>query len=272
MQHYRLEYGKQNTHPKETEPMPDTPFSADILDTIVQKNDIQPDATLWHLDMRELPPLSPEDIVGILHESSVIRYSELSRKQRRFQFVTGRLLTKYALSKTLGRPIHDFALVERRNNTPQPKAIPPIAEPIYYSLAYRYDTAACVISRSQLIGLDIEVTDATREISAPADKAFNAHENAWLSAKGKDQWLKGYYELWSRKESCYKLLSSKHGGIHDDLFWQVDCLDDPRFKWTTLSKDNGLIITICQADPELTFRLTQSPTYNLDNAFDIFKR
>ncbi len=252
--------------------MPDTPFSADILDTIVQKTDIQPDATLWHLDMRELPPLSPEDIVGILHESSVIRYSELSRRQRRFQFVTGRLLTKYALSKTLGRPIHDFALVERRNNTPQPKAIPPIAEPIYYSLAYRYDTAACVISRSQLIGLDIEVTDATREISTPADKAFNAHENAWLSAKGKDQWLKGYYELWSRKESCYKLLSSKHGGIHDDLFWQVDCLDDPRFKWTTLSKDNGLIITICQADPELTFRLTQSPTYNLDNAFDIFKR
>ncbi len=252
--------------------MPDTPFSADVLDTIVQKTNILPDATLWLLDMRELPPLSPEDIVGILHESSVIRYSELSRRQRRLQFVVGRLLTKYALAKTFERPVHDFALVERRSNTPQPKAIPPIASPIYYSLAYRYDTAACAISRTHLIGLDIEVADATREIATPAEKAFNANENAWLSAKGKDGWLQGYYELWSRKESCYKLLSSRHGGMHDDLFWQVDCLNDSRFDWQTRHQDNGLIITICQAAPTLAFNLTQSSTYSLDNAFDIFKR
>lgn len=253
-------------------PMPDTPFSPEMLDSLVQKQDILPDCPLWLLDIRKLPVLMPEDIVGILHESSVIRYSELSRKQRRIQFVVGRLLAKYAVSRLLDRPIHELALIERRSNVPQLRAMPPLTEPLYYSLAYRYDHAVCAISRSRLTGLDIEVVDKEREIATPAETAFNAHENAWLSALPAEEWHRGYYELWTRKEACYKLLSSKHGGIHDDLFWQTDCLTDNRFEWKTLRQPEDLLITVCQADPTVEFTLTQAPSYNPDNAFDIFKR
>ncbi len=252
--------------------MSDSSFSPEILNTIVQKQDILPDCSLWLLDMQKLPMLMPEDIVNILHESSVIRYSELSRKQRRTQFVVGRLLTKYAFSRLLAQPIHELALIERRSNTPQLRTMSPLTDPPYYSLAYRYDYAACAISRSRLTGLDIEVVDTEREIAIPAEAAFNAHENQWLFSQPADEWHRSYYELWTRKEACYKLLSSKHGGIHDDLFWQTNCLSDSRFTWKTLQKDDGLLITVCQADPAVESTLTQAPSYNLDNAFDIFKR
>lgn len=252
--------------------MPDTPFSPAVLDTIVQKQDLLPDCSLWLLDIRKLPVLMPEDIVGILHESSVIRYSELSRKQRRIQFVVGRLLAKYAVSKLLERPIDELALIERRSNTPQLRAMPPLTGPLHYSLAYRYDYAVCAISRSRLIGLDIEIVDTGREIATPAETAFNRHENQWLSSQPANEWHRGYYELWTRKEACYKLLSSKYAGIHDDRFWQTDCLTDSRFQWQTLRPGTDLLITVCQADPAVEFTLTQAPSYNLDNAFDIFKR
>ena len=252
--------------------MADTPFSPAVLNTIVQKQDLLPDCTLWLLDIQKLPALMPEDIVSILHESSVIRYSELSRKQRRLQFVVGRLLTKYAVSKLLERPIDGLALIERRSNTPQLRSMPPLAEPLYYSLAYRYDYAVCAISRSHLIGVDIEVVDSGREIATPADAAFTPHENQWLSSQPANEWYRGYYELWTRKEACYKLLSSKYGGIHDDRFWQTDCLTDNRFEWQTLHPKTDLLITVCQADPAVEFPLTQTSSYNLDNAFDIFRR
>ena len=105
--------------------MSDTPFNPEILNTLVKRQDIGGDCTLWLLDMTQMPVLMPEDIVEILHESAVIRYSELSRKQRRTQFVIGRLLTRYAVSTLLNRPMHDFALIERRSNTPQLRALPP---------------------------------------------------------------------------------------------------------------------------------------------------
>lgn len=252
--------------------MSDTSFSPETLEPLVQKQDILPDCSLWLLDIRKLPVLMPEDIVCILHESSVIRYSELSRKQRRIQFVVGRLLTKYAVSQLMNRPIDEFALIERRSNAPQLRAIPPLTDPLYYSLAYRYDYAVCAISHSHLTGLDIEVVDTEREIATPPETAFNTHENAWLSSLPPNEWHRGYYELWTRKEACYKLLSSKHGGIHDDLFWQTDCLSDSRFVWKTLQQPEDLLITVCQADPAVGFTLTQSPSYNLDNALDIFRR
>ena len=252
--------------------MSDTPFNPEILNTLVKRQDIGGDCTLWLLDMTQMPVLMPEDIVEILHESAVIRYSELSRKQRRTQFVIGRLLTRYAVSTLLNRPMHDFALIERRSNTPQLRALPPLAEPLYYSLAYRYDYAACVTSRSHRVGLDIEIADKDREIATPAETSFNDNENRWLSAKPAENWHEGYYELWTRKEACFKLLSNKHGGIQDDRFWQTDCLNDTRFSWTTRKAEDGLIITICQSDPDVAFELTQTSSYNLDNAFDIFKR
>ncbi len=148
--------------------MSDTPFTPKILNTLVKRQDIGEDCTLWLLDMTQMPVLMPEDIVEILHESAVIRYSELSRKQRRVQFVIGRLLTRYAVSTLLNRPMHNFALIERRSNTPQLRALPPLTEPLYYSLAYRYDYAACVTSRSHRVGLDIEIADKDREIATPA--------------------------------------------------------------------------------------------------------
>lgn len=252
--------------------MSETPFNPAILSTLVKPQNIGEDCTLWLLDMTQMPVLMPEDIVEILHESSVIRYSELSRKQRRTQFVVGRLLTKYAVSTLLNRPMHDFALIERRSNTPQLRAMPPLTEPLYYSLAYRYDYAACAISRSHLVGLDIEIADKEREIATPAENAFNENENSWLAQKPAENWHEGYYELWTRKEACLKLLSNKHGGIQDDRFWQVDSLNDNRFTWTTQKQQDGLIITICQSQPDIAFELTQTQTYNLDNAFDIFKR
>ncbi len=252
--------------------MPDTPFLPEILDTIVQRQDILPDCTLWQLDIQKLPVLMPEDIVSILHESSVIRYSELSRKQRRTQFVVGRLLTKYAISRLLGKSITELTLIERRSNIPQLRTISPLTKPIYYSLAYRYDHAVCATSRLHLTGLDVEVVDPKREIATPAETAFNAHENAWLSALPAKEWYRGYYELWTRKEACYKLLSCKHGGIHNDSFWRVDCLSDNHFEWKTLQQKEGLLITVCQADPALEISLTQTSHYNLDKASDIFKR
>ena len=33
-----------------------------------------------------------------------------------------------------------------------------------------------------------------------------------------------------------------------------------------------LLVTVCQADPTVEFTLTQTPSYNPDNAFDIFRR
>ena len=249
-----------------------THFSPDFLNQLVQQINVFTDCSVWLLDIRKMPILTPEDIIEILHNSSVLRYNELSRNQRRKQFVIGRLLMKYAVSKLLNRPIQEFAMIEQRGNAPCLRAIPPIKKPLYYSLAYRYDYAACAISHSHLIGLDIEIADASREISIPTKIAFNQNENNWLESKPAKESCQNYYELWTRKEACYKLLSARFNGIHNDLFWQIDCLTDKRFQWKTLYPGNDLLVTVCQSDPSLKFTLPKSSSYDIENASNIFNK
>jgi 4'-phosphopantetheinyl transferase len=138
-----------------------------------------------------------------LDDSERERLARFVRRERRRQFIAGRMLARRTLGAVLGVAPETVRLVER------PGAAPALAVPdagaAGFSISHSGAWIACAASAMGRVGLDVEMVDPARDIDALAAQAFDASQQAWLAARPAASRLADFYRAWSTLEARFKL-------------------------------------------------------------------
>lgn len=143
-----------------------------------------------------------------LSAGELARCQRFVRAQRLRQFVVGRVLLRKALGRLLNVSPRAVVLEERVGQAPL--LVSPVAGGVTpgFSIAHSGRWVACAVSARTALGLDIELRDAGRDLSALAAQAFDAREMARFEATRdvpNDQRVDAFYRMWSEKEARFKL-------------------------------------------------------------------
>jgi 4'-phosphopantetheinyl transferase len=167
-----------------------------------------PSVTLWLLD----GSLVHEDDIGFfakqLGASEARRYGAFRRRERKRQFLLGRMLLRFAVSSLLSLPPDTLGVVERDSNAPQLVLPDSKSAQPSFSLSHSGDWVACAVSLDVILGVDIEFNDPTRNIFDVSHMAFHANEYLWLLQQSEAARLSAFYQLWCTGEALYKLMSA----------------------------------------------------------------
>jgi 4'-phosphopantetheinyl transferase len=173
-------------------------------------------AALWLADADAVSDEALQRYRGWLAPGELEREARFTRRQRRCQFIVGRVLLRMALGRLLGVASQAVHLDEQAGRAP--KLVAPLLRhggPVPgFSIAHSGRWVACAVSADAALGLDIELLDSTRDLSALAEQAFDAQEMArWSQMDGLDKAgrMEGFYRLWSEKEARFKLGRSDAG-------------------------------------------------------------
>jgi 4'-phosphopantetheinyl transferase len=204
-----------------------------------QKNNVKSSATVWLVDGRTVDEHDLFRYFFWLNAEEVERYHGFVRRQRQRQFLIGRILLRRALANLLGIAAEHISLSEQKNNAPRlncPEPIPGV------SLSHSGPWVACAVSVNTVLGLDIEVIDARRDLVALSEQAFDADELAMLSNYNDDTKLNAFYSVWSTKEAQFKLASNVHA------FDDAKLAENTQMNCINLSRTD-LSIVVCSANP-----------------------
>ena len=167
-------------------------------------------AVVWLLDGNLV---HEDDIRFFEHQlgvSETVRYAGFKRRERKRQFLLGRMLLRFAVSNLLSLAQDALKLIERTSFPPllllpDSQGLPPC-----FSLSHSREWVACVISGHVHLGIDIEVNDAKRDVLGISEFIFHSNEYRWLLPRNEAGRLSAFYQLWCAKEALYKL--STHSG------------------------------------------------------------
>jgi 4'-phosphopantetheinyl transferase len=167
-----------------------------------------PSATLWLLDGRLVHEDDMAFFVGQLDGSETQRYTRFKRRERKRQFVLGRMLLRFAISNLMSLPPGTLGVVERDSNAPRLVLPDSQSARPSFSLSHSGDWVACAVSLNLMLGVDIEFNDPTRNIFDVSHMAFHPNEYLWLLQQSEAARLSAFYQLWCTKEALYKLMSA----------------------------------------------------------------
>jgi len=176
-------------------------------------------ASLLMVDAHAVPDADLPHLRDWLSAGELARCQRFVRAERLRQFVIGRVLVRMALGRVLGVPARDVTLAEQMAGAPLLVApVMPGAAP-GFSISHSGRWVACAASADTALGLDIETLDATRDLAALAQQAFDADEMRQWDALSPVQRVDGFYRIWSTKEARFKLGRAGHSIAigHDEL-------------------------------------------------------
>ena len=210
-----------------------------------------PSATLWLLDGSHVAEHDLEFFAQQLSTSESHRYACFKRRERQRQFLLGRMLLRFAVSKLISRPLDALAIIEREGNPPQlvvrsERCLQPV-----FSISHSRNWVACVVSSNVSLGLDIEVESPDRDIIGISQSAFHPKDHGWLLIQPETARLSAFYQLWCTKEALYKLLSSLgREKIFSPLVGSDGTVAAEDYRWHCFSlPHSGLALVICSDQP-----------------------
>jgi 4'-phosphopantetheinyl transferase len=163
---------------------------------------------VWLLD---IGPVS-EDAVGFFEQhlsaSEAQRYANFTRKQRKRQFLLGRILLRLAISNMINVPVHAISVVDRPGSAPGVFVDDSQTSAPKFSISHSGNWVGCALSTAVLLGFDIEVNNPGRNILGLSEAAFHHEEHLWLLQQPNVERIAAFYRLWSTREALYKLMSN----------------------------------------------------------------
>ena len=167
-----------------------------------------PPLTLWLLDIDGMPDQDEADARRWLSPSEAVRFDKFIRRERRAQFLFGRMLLRHAVGIATGVSPSAIEVVEQPNASP--RVILPGGRPLPgFSLSHSQQWIACATGAGVHAGVDIEVIDPERNIEALASTAFHNEERAWLVRQDSGERITAFYRMWTLKEALVKLRSAQ---------------------------------------------------------------
>lgn len=211
--------------------MTETEIQLSKITRIIQRKVLEEGCDFWMLDSKKVIGLDTDALLPLLGHQSQERYAKIYRKERREQFLLGRILLKHALSDTLGIEADRISFHENSSTSPTLLVDGKGTQNIHFNLSHSRHFIACATSTQKPVGLDIEWRDDTRDIDGSVALALLENERQWLKNQPPEQKNNGFYTLWTRKEACYKCLSSQDSTPENKGFYRIDSLDSRLGKW-----------------------------------------
>lgn len=174
-----------------------------------------PIATLWLLNSNFVCDEALAFFVQKLSNSEANRCESFLRRERRRQFLLGRVLLRLTVANLTGLPVDEFDVVERPGNAPLLVLPDSRQASPNFSLSHSRNWVACAVSCDVSLGLDIEVNETARDINAISELVFHPSEYLWLLTLSHAERVSSFYELWCAREALYKLLCNL--GREEDL-------------------------------------------------------
>jgi len=143
-----------------------------------------------------------------LGASEAHRYNAFKRRERKRQFLLGRMLLRCAAARLLSLPPDALAIVEKESHAPELVLPDARSAPPRFSLSHSRDWVACAASLDVSLGVDIEFNEPTRNIFEASLMAFHATEYRWLLRQSEAARLSAFYQIWCAREALYKLMSA----------------------------------------------------------------
>jgi 4'-phosphopantetheinyl transferase len=165
-------------------------------------------ATVWLLDIRRVTEFAVAGFEQRLAASEAHRYATFARKQRKRQFVVGRMLLRLAVSKMMNVPVHDITVIDRVGSAPKLFFADGQSSPPNFSISHSANWVGCALSTDVMLGFDLEINHPDRDIVALSQAAFEPDEQLWLMQQPDADRIAAFYRLWSTREALYKLMSS----------------------------------------------------------------
>lgn len=137
-----------------------------------------------------------------LSEPEATRAARFIRARDRDRFIAGRARLREILGEYLGQPPASVDIRVDDDNKPY---VPLRAGglPLHFNLAHSQGFAVLAVSRELPVGVDVELI---RPISEGITRFFSDSEQAALAALAPEDWPRGFFQCWTRKEAFVKAL------------------------------------------------------------------
>lgn len=146
-----------------------------------------------------------------LGDSELARYRRFTRRERRRQFIAGRVLLRLGIERLLG--VGPVAVVLQERPGQAPELLSPPSSSACFSISHSASWIGCAVSAAGPIGFDIERTDPTRDVLALAQQAFSSAAVAELSSCAGEARIAAFYRMWCEHEARIKL-GREDGVVH----------------------------------------------------------
>jgi 4'-phosphopantetheinyl transferase len=115
------------------------------------------------------------------------------------RFVTARAALRRILGLATGIRPEEVAIVEGAEGRPELRGLAP---PLHFNLSHSGDVAVIALCREAQVGVDVEhLRPIEKDL---VERFFSPAEQAALAALSGEDWLRGFYRCWTRKEAFVK--------------------------------------------------------------------
>jgi len=208
-----------------------------------------PSAVIFLHNANQLADEDRDRFLACLSEAELLRYKRFLRPLRQREFLSGRILLRFAMSRLAGIAPDAVRVIERKNQAPLVQL--PVTSTVHprFSLSHSRGWVACATSVDSALGLDIEALDTERDVDAIGRAAFSDAESSWLSSRPVENKVADFYTLWSSKEAVFKLMSAQEGDAASPelVAGGVRLRSGPGWHARTWSQQ-GLAIALCSGD------------------------
>jgi 4'-phosphopantetheinyl transferase len=229
-------------------------------------------ATVWLVNMCTIEETLLNACAAWLSTGESARYQRFVRPLRQRQFLAGRILLRLALAELLHVPPQIFCFSERPDNAPLLDWPLPGPAP-GFSISHSGPWVACAVSLTVQLGLDIEVINPLRDVTALAMHSFDADIINWLTGQPESARVSAFYTAWCRQEAIYKLACVIRAGpqLQDDLRTQPTAAvtdgSAPTAPFCEILQHPGLSVVVASHE-----RLTATPAILLTRSSPFLRK
>ena len=162
---------------------------------------------LWFADLKSLDRSAMRnEVAHWLHGEEKNRYNRYQSQSQREHFLFGRVLLKTILSKYIGCTPVDLKFDIDTRGKPFLSSNNTLS--VTFNLSHSDNRLVFAVSKSQDLGVDLEIIKKERAILKIAERYFSPAETRELRNLPKASQVKRFYELWTLKESVLKACGS----------------------------------------------------------------
>ena len=157
---------------------------------------------VWRM---ELPnePVAEEEYLRTLSSDEIARAGRLRVGRVRMQFLVGRTLVRYLLSREMG--IHAGAIRLITGEYGKPEVAPIDGRAVAFNVAHSRSTVLVALCRDGAVGVDVEYMDRQTDVAEVAKHAMTPAERAkLLSIDDTEAQRRSFFRSWTRKEAIVK--------------------------------------------------------------------
>ena len=162
---------------------------------------------LWFADLNSLDRSAmSNEVAHWLHGEEKNRYNRYQSQSQKEHFLFGRVLLKTILSKYIGCAPVDLKFDFDTRGKPFLSSNNTLS--VTFNLSHSDNRLVFAVSKSQDLGVDLEIIKKERAILKIAERYFSPSETRELRNLPKASQVKRFYELWTLKESVLKACGS----------------------------------------------------------------